>query len=112
MSVLFTLETPHLMLRWSRRREKPVPVEPGEASLPFGLVVHPAQRRTAPTVHIEAGVGRHLFEETDYTLFVQSKTGRPVQVRHRDPVLMQGLHRTGEGGIIHGTVNFGSQVGA
>ena len=53
----------------------------------------------------------HLFEQTDYTLFVQSKQEAPVRLRHRDPVLVQGLQRSDAGRVVHGVINFGTQVG-
>lgn len=111
MLSLFTIETEHVTLVWSQRRAKPVPVAPGESETPFGLTVQPLRRGVTPTVRVQTSGGRHLFEQTDYTVFVQSKTGAPVRVWHRDPVLVQGLQRSDGGRIVHGVLNFGAQVG-
>ena len=83
MTELFRIETERLLLVWSG----PPGVE--SASLaPFPL-----------------------REQTPYLLFARSKTGAPVVVEHRDPVLLRGLMASDEGRIVHGTINFGSQVG-
>ncbi len=106
---LFTIETDQLTLVWSRRRAKPVAVAPGKAETPFGLAVQALRRGIEPVVRIPQSGETHLFEQTDYTLFAQSKRG--VRVRHRDPVLVQGLQRSDEGRVVHGVINFGTQVG-
>lgn len=111
MPALFTLETEHLALVWSRRHEKTPPVEPEAADVPFGLDARCRRRGSRPVVRVLAGDIRYLFEQTDYTLFAQSKTGATVEIRHRDPVLLRGLHRSEDGRVVHGTVNFGSQIG-
>ena len=111
MPELFTIETEHLTLVWSRRRAKPPPVVPEKAETPFSLAVQALRRGVEPVVRIPQSGETHLFEQTDYTLFVQSKRGEPVRVRHRDPVLVQGLQRSDEGRVVHGVINFGSQVG-
>ncbi len=111
MPAFFTIETEQLTLVWSQRREKPVPVTPEEVEQPFGLAVEGLRRGVTPAVRIEEGSAAHLFEETDYTLFAQSKTGAPLRVRHRDPVLVQGLQRSDGERVVHGVINFGAQVG-
>ncbi|HMB93452.1 MAG TPA: DUF2357 domain-containing protein, partial [Rhodothermales bacterium] len=103
--------TDALRLVWSQRRTKPVPVLPKAAAPPFGLEVTSLQAGVEPVVQHHTAGGTHLFEQTNYTLLVQSKTRAPVAVRHRDPVLMQGLHRADAGDVVHGTLNFGTQVG-
>ncbi len=111
MPELFSIETEALRLVWSQRRVKPVPVAQEAAEQPFGLAVEGLQRGVKPAVRIREGGIAHLFEETDYTLFVQSKTGVSLRVRHRDPVLVQGLQRSDGGRVVHGVINFGAQVG-
>ena len=111
MPTLFTIETDALRLVWSQRRTKAVPVVPEATAPPFGLKVTPLQADVAVGVQHHAEGGRPLFEQTNYTLLVQSKIQTPVAVRHRDPVLMQGLHRADKGDVVHGTLNFGTQVG-
>ena len=111
MPELFSIETEALRLVWSRRREKPAPVTPAETARPFGLVVKGLQQDVALTVHISESSAAHLFEETDYTLFAQSKTGASLCVRHREPVLVQCLQRSDGDRVVHGVINFGGQVG-
>lgn len=111
MPTLFTIETETFTLTWSRRRAKPVPVPPEAVARPFGLTVEGLRQDIAPAARIEEGGTVHLFEETDYTLLAQSKTGASLRIRHRDPVLIQSLHHAPDGGIVHGAVNFGAQVG-
>ena len=111
MPELFTIETDHLTLVWSRRRAKPPPVVPEKAETPFSLPVQALRRGVEPVVRIPQSGQTHLFEQTDYTLFAQSKRGEPVRVWHRDPVLVQGLQRSDEGRVVHGAINFGTQVG-
>ena len=83
MTELFRIETESLLLVWSG------PPDAESASLaPFPL-----------------------REQTPYLLFARSKTGAPLAVEHRDPVLLRGLTASDEGRIVHGGINFGSQVG-
>lgn len=111
MPTLFTIETDAVRLVWSQRRAKGVPVLPEAAAPPFGLRVTPLQAGVKAIEQHHTAGSAHLFEQTNYTLLVQSKTRAPVAVRHRDPVLMQGLQRADAGDVVHGTLNFGTQVG-
>lgn len=111
MPTLFTIEMDAVRLVWSQPRAKPVPVLPGEAEPPFGLIVTALQEGAQPVVHHHMVGGTHLFEQTNYTLLVQSTMQAPVALRHRDPVLLQSFHRADAGDVVHGTLNFGTQVG-
>ena len=42
---------------------------------------------------------------------LRSKTGASVELRHRDPVILRDIKSSGKGDLVHGVVNFGSQVG-
>lgn len=84
MSELFRIETERLLFVWGS----------GNGHEPAG--------NDGPT---------RLAEQTEYTLFLRSSTGQPVEVVHRDPTLLRGLRTADEGRVVHGTVNFGSQVG-
>jgi len=57
---------------------------------------------------VAAGAGA-LREETTYTVLVRSIA--PVVLTHRHPRFFSGLSTADGGRIVHGTVNFGSQVG-
>ena len=113
METLFSLETAALRLTWSG------PPRPS----PGGL----GTDRPAPLV--ARAVGRSLFhlgdgetagrverpvvlaEETSYAVLVQSLTGEPVSLVHRDPVVVAGLVEGDGGRVVHGRVRFGSQAG-
>ena len=82
-----------------------------KSETPFGLRVTGLGRGEAPVVRFSEASVSHLFEETDYTLFIQSKSVAPLRLHHRDPVLIGGLVSSDEGRIHHGVINFGSQVG-
>lgn len=56
-------------------------------------------------------VGPRLYEETSYTLLLRSTDKRRVELRHRDPTILQALSATIDGSIIHGAINFKSQIG-
>lgn len=55
--------------------------------------------------------GPPLYDETTYTLLLASGDKRRVELRHRDPVILEALHSSIDGTIVHGTINFNSQVG-
>ena len=108
METLFTVETAALRLTWSG------PPRPA-ADRPAPLVVRAAgagwvrldgsdaaDRAERPVV---------LEEETSYPVLVQSLTGEPVALGHRDPVVVAGLVSGDGGRVAHGRVRFGSQAG-
>ena len=108
METLFTVETAAVRLTWSG------PPRPA-ADRPAPLVVRAAgagwvrldgsdatDRAERPVV---------LEEETSYPVLVQSLTGAPVALGHRDPVAVAGLVSGDGGRIVHGRVRFGSQAG-
>ncbi|HEV2129499.1 MAG TPA: DUF2357 domain-containing protein, partial [Longimicrobiaceae bacterium] len=82
MDELFRIETDRLLLVWSA---------------PHRAEISPSRPR--------------LREQTDYLLFLRSSTAEPVAIEHRDPVLLRDLTRSDGGRVIHGRINFGSQVG-
>ena len=59
---------------------------------------------------LEVAIGPCLYEERRYDLLLESKARRQVELIHRDPTILKGLHVSSRG-IIHGTVNFKSQIG-
>ena len=101
MPVLFSIETDAVRLVWSCRK----------AGAPVGAPVGAPPRVEALASGIEAVVEGSgcLLEQTGYTVLVQSRLGRRLRLRHRDPVLFEGLHGTAD--VVHGMVNFGGQVG-
>lgn len=86
MSEGFRVRTPRSLLVWGACGE--------EASLPE-----------------LADEGPRLREQTSYAVFLRSTTDAPVALYHPDPVLLHGLRSSDGGRVVHGTVDFGGQVG-
>ena len=107
MPTLFTIETSQMRLVWSQPKEPPTVPQAAESVM--GLAVYPLGPEGVPIVETQADAG--LFEQTGYTVFVQSRTDAPIAIRHRDSVLVRGLHRSDGGRVLHGSVNFGAQIG-
>ncbi len=55
--------------------------------------------------------GPLLFEQTNYKLHLKSKGNVPVQFESRDPMILRELDTLKDESIIHGYINFGSQIG-
>jgi uncharacterized protein len=121
MGVLFRVETELASLTWSGPdgASKAPPASPvGRLVLSPrrpGLQFGPSSWRAAipETVASDPNqqAGPALFEETPYNLLVEGKGGRKVELRNRDPRVVQGLSGSGDGATIYGPVNFRSQVG-
>ncbi|HKV36095.1 MAG TPA: DUF2357 domain-containing protein [Pyrinomonadaceae bacterium] len=62
----------------------------------------------ADNLALEAGPP--LYDETTYTLLLSSDKRR-VELRHRDPAVLRAFGTSTDGTIVHGTINFNSQVG-
>src|ERR1051326_7682849 len=61
--------------------------------------------------NLKLEVGPRLYEETPYNLLLRGKANQRVELRHRDPVIVQTLHHSNDGNILHGSINFRSQIG-
>lgn len=59
----------------------------------------------------EIEAGPPLYDETIYTLLLSSGDKRRVELKHRDPTILEALRSSIDGTIVHGTINFNSQVG-
>lgn len=66
---------------------------------------------TGVAENVELEAGPVLFEETSYSILLESEAGTKVELRHRDPLITSALARTADGRQIYGTINFRSQVG-
>lgn len=111
MRELLRIETERLLLSWSAvRAEEPLP---GDAPPPCRIEVRP--RREGMRCRVQPatcpGGALTLREQTDYLLFLRSCTDQPVEVVHRDPVLLRDLACSDNGRVVHGRINFGSQIG-
>jgi hypothetical protein len=113
VSELFRVETDRLLLVWAATRPAQsaavgiapsagrIIVRPRRGAVQFGQQSRSPDRWDAP----------RLFEQTDYTLFLRSGADAPVSLEHRDPVLLRDLGSSDGGRVVHGRINFGSQIG-
>ena len=124
MADLFRIETDRVSLEWGEPRGKApsalwsVSAPPGRLSirqrrqsLKFGEETWRSQVPTGVAHDFDQVAGPRLFEQTDYSVVLRSKTGASVELRHRDPVILRDIKSSGKGDLVHGVVNFASQVG-
>ena len=57
------------------------------------------------------GAGPPLFEETSYDVLVRGVDGAKVSLRHRDPLMAGAVVTRADPSLLHGSVNFRSQIG-
>ena len=120
MAELFKIETEQSQLSWSRPSSDTAQVP----ELPEGRLTvirvnrsplnFQIQREGVPdevASNLELEVGPRLHEETSYNLLLRGKANQRVELRHRDPVILQALHFLNDGNILHGSINFRSQIG-
>ena len=124
MEKLFRIETDKADLSWSGPKVNPAYAIWGTQA-PLGRLVISLCRpnatfgsntwRSEVPPHVadnpDLQIGPCLYEETNYTIFLKSKTADRVELRHRDPTILRGLNKTEENRIIHGIINFKGQVG-
>lgn len=103
MRTLFTIETADLRMTWSG----PNPARP-EAD---PLVVSWRSGNEPRVVITGGGAGVSLEEETTYLVLLQSLSGAPVALEHRDPVVVAGLVSADGGRVLHGRIRIGSRAG-
>lgn len=124
MPTLFRITTDNVALSWSRARG--VDPSPFPQSLaPLGrLEIHPRRadvrfgdetwRATVPSAiahAIDGTVGPRLYEQTDYRIYARVEGSSCVRIQHRDPLIVREVVPEEDGRVVHGNVNFGSQVG-
>lgn len=120
MGDLFKIETEQTQLSWSRPSSETTEI----SELPEGRLKVSRVDRSRLNIQIwragvpdevasnlEVEVGPRLYEETFYNLLLRGKATQRVEFRHRDPVILQALHPLNDGNIIHGSINFRSQIG-
>jgi hypothetical protein len=115
---LFRIETDQSRLTWSDRSPSESSAESRLAEGRLAITSLPGKtikiwRQGLPVEaanNPEVELGPCLYEETPYDLLLQSKD-KPVELRHRDPTVLQSLHYSHEGDIVHGTIDFKSQIG-
>lgn len=123
MTDLFKIETEQIELAWrlnsttqrSIIKEASNRVEGRlEIRLLGSAVLKNCHRQCAPAAiesDIEYKTGPPLFEETDYIVYLESKTQQRVKLLHTDPNVCRSLHSEKNERIVHGTINFRSEVG-
>jgi hypothetical protein len=52
-----------------------------------------------------------LFEQTDYSVFVESAGGQPLEIHHDDPDVVRAINYRRNQSVAYGKVNFGSNIG-
>jgi predicted component of viral defense system (DUF524 family) len=124
MTTLFIIETDRVVLTWKKaRRGDPVPismlkpppgrleVRPRRDGLQFGQETWRDGVPEAVAHDPEELTGPRIYEQTDYKIFLQSKSEAAVSIAHRDPLAYRDLSAENCGRVVHGYVNFGSEVG-
>lgn len=119
MPDLFQLETDRCQLTWGRRKTSAPPAAESGPGVAARVSVHSARgairavwwpSESSAPIPLD-GIGPRLFEQIDYTLFIQSKSDVRVGVHHRDPSLLRDVRAGPEGRTSIGIINFGSQIG-
>lgn len=117
MAELFRIETDQTRLTWSDRSTSASTEKPeGRLAITF-----PGQRRKNIKIwrqglpaevanNVKVEVGPRLFEETPYDLLLESKEKR-VDLKHRDPTILQSLHHSIDVNTVYGAIEFRSQIG-
>lgn len=120
---LFKIETDRVSLTWRRVRDNKTPALKGLTNIPGrlclrkrrdDLIFHKIYRDSVHETiasNPDLEIGPLLYEQTDYKLYVQAKSGLSVSVIHRDPLICRDLSKGDSENIVYGLINFGSQVG-
>ncbi len=123
MSDLFRIQTDRMLLVWGAASKEPSPlsttmpvqgrlaIRPLRPGLAFGPECWRAVVPGVAATRLDLEDGPVLFEQTDYTVYLESLTGDAASLLHRDPQALRDLHALKSGCVLHGTVNFGAQVG-
>lgn len=119
MAELFRIETDRLSFAWSPATDHVFPTRPvgtlrilpRDAGFHASKGTHRAGVPAALAPDASQISGPPLYEETSYSLLVSAKKDDAIELRHRDPNLLRDLQPAQGGRVIHGRVNFRSQVG-
>ena len=123
MEALFAIETDRVYLSWGPARSKKLALLAGQASVPGRLLIRKLREDLrflniwrsgmpdAAAQDPEQTTGPHLFEQIDYKLFLRNNEPGRLSISHRDPVITRDINQEEGGRILHGYVNFRSQVG-
>lgn len=111
MIEIFRIETGKTNLSWSDSQ-----AENANRIGPTGrLAISPSNREDkkiricrsglpgSATDNLEVETGPPLYDETTYTLLLSSGDKKRVELRHRDPAILEALGPSPDGTIVHGT---------
>lgn len=121
MADIFRIETGQTSLSWSDRSPS---AAAADAPYPNGRLAISLPKRARKGISIwrrglpndvannlEVEVGPRLFEDTTYGLLLRGLDTKHIEIRHRDPVVLQTLHSSHDGRVIHGEINFRNEIG-
>ena len=117
MADIFRIETEQTHLSWTgvlRDASQPddgrLAISPS-SNVATNIVIsrHGVPSEAGNDVNVE--IGPRLYEETPYNFLLQSTNKKQVALKHRDPRISQGLHSSPDGSILHGAINFKSEIG-
>jgi hypothetical protein len=119
MPDIFKIETERTELTWSLAEDEAVDFGPADGLLAISPIDPAARnfqiwREGVPdevSSNLELQVGPRLFEEIPYSFFLRGKDNQKVELSHRDPTILNGLFSASGGSIVHGSINFRSQIG-
>lgn len=119
MPDIFRIETDQTHLSWRGRLRSDSDLIQPAGRLAISLFTEASRNVTIwragvpeeAASNIEIQIGPRLYEETSYDLLLRSTGAKEVEIRHRDPTILGGLHPATIGSIIHGSINFKSDIG-
>ncbi|MBX9721872.1 MAG: restriction endonuclease-like protein [Candidatus Obscuribacterales bacterium] len=123
MNKLFHIETENVELTWRtpERKEHKLVLGIGEQSghlkitlrTKAGRLISVWRAGVPETIAYDADltVGPQLHEQTDYKIFVRSKSDKRISLHHADPNISNSLVSEDAGKLVFGSINFRSEVG-
>jgi uncharacterized protein len=117
VATLFEIETERVTLSWSLAHDaEAIGSQRGRLSVePLREGAKLAVRRRGVPEGVEHDpltvTGPVIHEEKRYTLLARAAGGGHVHIAHADPIIVKDLDRLEGGSILHGKLNFRSQIG-
>ena len=123
MGNLFKIETDEVVYKWGPPRGKETEPVTTTTEIQGRLSIRKRRRnlsfegtwRSSVPENIAGDTdltyGPRIFEQTDYPIFQKSKTENHIKITHRYPTIRRDLIVEEKGKLVHGNVNFRSQIG-
>jgi hypothetical protein len=113
MSILFEIETARVCLVWRAPASRARDALEGIGVYPGVLKIQPRRQdvvfeRITPEPPLETP---RFYEETDYRVYLKSKTGQEVSIVHPDPTTCAATRPEDNGRVVTGNINFRSNIG-